>query len=402
MSIRMKGVALCLALVCGFGMKAQEYLHQVFVLNEGWSDWQTGEVLIPPTLGVYDPGLQVYSVVQEIEGVGFISDAIISDGALFVAADNQLLKFDIDTFDLLASTEVIGVRQLAVQNGMIYVTRGEVDDFGMNLPLNSYLQWFEIENLMWMGELTTEDGPSYATEGISWLNGNLFIGINNAFDWGNEVGLIGEWNPTTNTYIEFDLGENGKNPYHLFMTNDQLVTVNNRDYGSVSLSSLDPSNGQVQTYVVNDAASGCLAAAMDGTTLKFQLSGEDAVRVASLSDLENSSSWLTNAPEYYGVAIDPVSGHWYGSVTDYTTFGLVEIRNEEGEVVGSFDCGVSPGVICMDVRNVSEITTIQELMSPMAPNAYFNVSGQSVLNEINACGMIIDASGNKIIRLGLE
>ena len=86
----------------------------------------------------------------------------------------------------------------------------------MNLPLDSYLQWFHADDLTWAGELTTANGPAYATEGLAWSGDRLYIAVNNAFDWGNEVGYIGEWDATTNTYTEFDLGEEGKNPNRLF------------------------------------------------------------------------------------------------------------------------------------------------------------------------------------------
>ena len=64
----LKGVSLVGMLGVAFAAGAQAYLHQVFVLNEGWSDWQTGEVLVQPTLGVYDPALNVYDTVASIEG----------------------------------------------------------------------------------------------------------------------------------------------------------------------------------------------------------------------------------------------------------------------------------------------------------------------------------------------
>lgn len=394
-----QGFALVGMLGMALATSAQAYLHQVFVLNEGWSDWQTGEVLVQPTLGVYDPALDVYETVASIEGAGFISDAILTNGALFVAADAQILKYDADSHELLASAEVIGVRKLAEHDGMIYVTRGDVDEFGMNLPLDSYLQWFHADDLTWAGELTTVNGPAHATEGLAWSDDRLYIAVNNAFDWGNEVGYIGEWDATTDAYTEFDLGEEGKNPNRLFADNGQIITVNNRDYGSASLSEVMTGAGTVQTHVVADATAGCLAAAVFQGELKYQITGENAVRTSALDGLDESSTWLADAPAFYGAAIDPVSGHWYGSVTDYTTYGLVEIRDEEGGIVGTFDCGVSPGVICMDVRNASDISSIAgDLQS--AVQGDFDLLGRGIPNFHGRNGWFIDASGNKRVQLG--
>lgn len=395
----LKGVALVGMLGMAFTAGAQAYLHQVFVLNEGWSDWQTGEVLVQPTLGVYDPALNVYETVAFIEGAGFISDAILANGALYVAADGQLLKYDADSYEVLAAAEVTGVRQLAERNGMIYVTRGDVDEFGMNLPLDSYLQWFHADDLTWAGELTTANGPAYATEGLAWSGDRLYIAVNNAFDWGNEVGYIGEWDATTDAYTEFDLGEEGKNPNRLFADNGQIITVNNRDYGSASLSEVMSGEGAVQTHVVADATAGCLAAAVFQGELKYQITGENAVRTSALDGLDESSTWLADAPAFYGAAIDPVSGHWYGSVTDYTTYGLVEIRDEEGSIVSTFDCGVSPGVICMDVRNASDVSAIPG-NALRAVKGEFDLLGRALPTLQGRNGWFIDAAGNKKVQLG--
>ena len=48
----LSGVVLAAMLGTVLVVGAQSYLHQVFVLNEGWSDWQTGEVMVAPTIGV--------------------------------------------------------------------------------------------------------------------------------------------------------------------------------------------------------------------------------------------------------------------------------------------------------------------------------------------------------------
>ena len=394
----LQGIVLVGMLGMVFAAGAQDYLHQVFVLNEGWSDWQTGEVLVQPTLGVYDPALQNYQVVQTIEGAGFISDAIVLEGALFVAADGQILKYDADDYSLLASAEVVGVRQLAERNGYIYATRGDVDELGMNLPLDAYVQWFHTDDLTWAGELTTGEGPAYATEGLAWNGDQLVIGINNAFDWGNEVGLVGIWDALADTYVEYDLGEEGKNPNRLFVDAGQIITVNNRDYGSTSLSAID-ADGTVQTHAVADATAGCLAAVMHDGELKYQITGEGAVRASESSNLATSVNWLDEAPAYYGVAVNPLNGQWYGSVTDFTSFGLIEIRNAEGALLSTFDCGVSPGVICMDVRTVSQVAICSEA-KPDRTNRQVDVLGRQTRALLGQYGgILIDETGKKVLRL---
>jgi hypothetical protein len=157
--------------------------------------------------------------------------------------------------------------------------------------------------------------------------------------------------------------------------------------------------GTVQTHVVADATAGCLAAAVFEGELKYQITGENAVRTSALDGLNESSTWLADAPAFYGAAIDPVSGHWYGSVTDYTTYGLVEIRDEEGGIVSIFDCGVSPGVIVMDVRNSSDVYSIPGNVA-QAVRGEFDLLGRALPTLQERNGWFIDAAGNKKVQLG--
>ena len=41
-------------------VKAQEYVHQVFVLNEGYFDYNLNQSVVPPTIDSYSPSTQTY------------------------------------------------------------------------------------------------------------------------------------------------------------------------------------------------------------------------------------------------------------------------------------------------------------------------------------------------------
>lgn len=379
----------------------QAYVHQVFVFNEGWSNWQTGEVMVPATLGVYDPGLSSYLVVDTVEGAGFISDAIIWNEYLYAAADGQLLMYDANSFELINSANVQGIRQLAILNGTIFATRGDVDEAGLSLPLSSYLQWFDANTLDFEGELlVSSGGPQHSTESIEASNDRLYIGINNAFEFGSEMGRVGCYVPDQAEYMEWDLGMEGKNPFHLFVEGNQVVTINNRDYGSTSISVVQLDTDEVTTAVVSEANAGCLAAVMSENELRYQISGEGAVRSTLISQPSESETWLINAAEYYGMALDPVSQNLFASVTDYVSFGFVEIRNSDGMLLSQFDCGVSPGVICLDIRNASGLTAT--LPKVELPNSRYDLTGRMIENSVQTGGMRIHSDGTKTISLGRD
>lgn len=390
-------------LIFSLSLHSQSHLHQVIVLNEGWSDWQTGEVIEPATMGVYDPGLQLYTLVDTLDGAAFVSDAAIFNETILVAADGALLQYDANTYQLLQSVESVGIRKMAIHEGVVYVTRGDIDDQGLSLQLDAYFQWYDAASLQLLGELTvSENGPQYATEGIAVADDRVYFAINNAFDWGNEVGFIGAYDTNSDEYLEWDLGENGMNPYHLFAAGETVVTVNNRDYGSTSLSALDLANQSVETVEVSEANAGCLAAIGIDSEVRYQISGESAVRQSNTQDLASSTPWISDCPSYYGMAVDPVSGEIYASVTDYSTFGLIEIRSESGELLGQFDCGVSPGVICMDVR---ELSSIAGLPLPIPVRHRFqrvDVLGRALSHSGRLQGLTMDGQGRKVIVLDLN
>jgi hypothetical protein len=390
-------------LILALNLHSQNHLNQVIVLNEGWSDWQTGEVIEPATMGVYDPGLQLYSLVDTLEGAAFVSDAVVFNETILVAADGALLQYDANTHQLLQSVESVGIRKMALHDGVVYVTRGDIDDQGMSLELDAYFQWYDATSLQLLGQLTAlENGPQFATEGIAVAGDRVYFAINNAFDWGNEVGFMGAYDTNSDEYLEWDLGEIGMNPYHLFAAGETIVSVNNRDYGSTSLSALDLADQSVETVEVSEANAGCLAAIGIDSEVRYQISGEAAVRQSSTQDLANSAPWISDCPSYYGMAVDPVSGEVYASVTDYSTFGLVEIRSESGELLGQFDCGVSPGVICMDVRELSSIAESQLLIPAQHRLQPIDILGRALPNSGRLEGLTLDAQGRKTIVLDLN
>ena len=73
---------------------AQNYVHQVLVLNEGYFDYTTNQSVVPPTIGSYDPVTQTYTTIDTIQSARFGSDLIIDGDYFYVAADNHLYKYN--------------------------------------------------------------------------------------------------------------------------------------------------------------------------------------------------------------------------------------------------------------------------------------------------------------------
>ena len=360
----------------------EDYINAVWVLNEGIQDWDTGEMVEFASIGVYDPFLQTFSQVMEFDGARFTTDVIIAEGSVFVGADNKILKFNLDTYEIEAEVYIEGVRKLAYYDGMIYVTRGDVDaESWASVEFESYLVWFDAETLSWTGELPSELGVGYASEGICIREGIAYVAINNGFAWGQEVGILGVYDISSGEYLEHDLGEEGKNPVHIKVTENEVLLVNNTDWSATSLSRVElPSLGaestSVNTMMVGGVTAGCNAAAILGEELVFQISEELGMRKASVFTLiPATNTWGPATDTYYRMSVDPVNGYVYATSTNFFDTSEVQILNESGEHISSFEAGIVPGGIAFDVRNVMEIDC-PEISTEVNVDGEFDILGR--------------------------
>lgn len=113
------------ALASALWLHAQQQVHQVFILSEGYYDYfNGGGQLVPVTLGSYDPVSGTYQTVATLTGPRFGSDVILDGTSVFVAADDRIVRFDADSYAETGMVLVQGVRKLAVWGDDLLITRG--------------------------------------------------------------------------------------------------------------------------------------------------------------------------------------------------------------------------------------------------------------------------------------
>ena len=88
------------------------YLNQVLLLNEGYLDFYTDEIIEPVTVGIYSiaDSEPVYTEIIEITDAKFSSDLIINEGYFYVAADNKVTVEPSDAVKSLPSTRRVPLR----------------------------------------------------------------------------------------------------------------------------------------------------------------------------------------------------------------------------------------------------------------------------------------------------
>ena len=369
---------------------SQNYLHKVLVLNEGYFDYQTNQIIDPVTIGSYDPSTQIYSVVSTLNGMRFGSDLIIDGDFYYVAADSKIYKMDLNTHQELASVVCPGVRNLGIYQNKLIATRGEY-----LTTFDSYLHIYDANTLSLIQAIDTISGPKWASQNIVIDGSIAYIAINNGYEWGNEKGLIGKLNLDNLSYgNEVDLGPDGKNPDNLMKLGDFLYTVNNKDWSNASVSKVALNGSSNTTVNLQSAATGCGTSALRDDKLVYQISMETTLNEFDINLMNLSGPISGHSINYYELAQEPVSGQLYTSETDFFSFGKIHIFDDNNTELSNFNVGISPGTIVFDVRPSVGLTEQENSLSiyPNPTNENLYLSGFSSEKT-----RILDLSGKEVI-----
>jgi hypothetical protein len=371
----MKKITLLLSLFVSSYMYSQNYVHQVYVLNEGYFDYQTNTILKPVTLGSYNPQSGVYSVLDTIENMRFASDIFIDGDFAFVAADSKILKYNKFTNLLVGSVDCPGVRNLIVSNNYLLATRGEY-----LTTYDSYLHVYDATSLQLIQAIDTITGPKWAAQNMVVNGSTVYVAVNNGYEWGNEKGIIGQLDLTTLTYgNEIDLGTEGHNPDNMVISGSTILTVNNKDWSGASVSKLDISTGIVTTSNIASSITGCGTSCLRADNIVYQISGESTLNEWNVLNMIPVGPVANHNLNYYELAEDQTNNLFYASNTDFFSFGKVYIFDASDNLINSFDAGVSPGTIAFDVRSAAGLNDLNSSVNifPNPSNGIIHIEGIS-------------------------
>ena len=381
------------ALIISFittSLVAQSYVERVLILNEGYFDYFSGEILTPVSVGAYDPETNIYTMLDEIDNARFASDIILDESSYYIAADKYLLQYDLFTDELVNTIEIPGIRKIAVDDNYIVVTRGEY-----LMSFDSYIQVYNKSTLALEFEISNAE-LNYTTEGVAIKDGIAYIAVNNGFNFGLEVGMIAEIDlagETLNNLV--DLGANGINPDNLMLDGDNIYTLNNKDFTGSSVSAYKIISGDIVTTDLENISSGCgTSAFVDGSIYYQEMFG------TTLSKFDPVSGAIISENEYgvsfYALEFDDINDLTYTSETDYFSYGKVNIFDGAGILVNSFDVSVSPGNFAFDVRTSTGINNVEEINISLYPNP---TADKVMINAATPIKFVIitDMTGKKLM-----
>lgn len=387
----MKKALITLSLFASSWSFAQNQLHQVLVVNEGYYDYQTNVILEPVTIGSYNPVSQQYQVVDTLENMRFASDLVIDGNFYYVAADSKIFKMDLNTHQEISSVACPGVRNLAIYQNKLIATRGEY-----LTTYDSYLHVYNTSDLQLIQAFDTVTGPKWATQNIVIDGTTAYLVVNNAYEWGNEKGIIGQLNLTNLSYgNEVDLGPEGKNPDNLVKFGSALYTVNNKDWTGTSISKFELANNATSTVNIANAVAGCGTSALRDDKITYQISMETSLNNFDINGMNNIGPVNGINLNFYELAQEPLSGQLYASSTDFFSTGTVYIYDASNTEIHQFAAGVSPGTIVFDIRSSAGINeeTANFSVSPNPTSDLLTIHGKST-NELVS---IVNVNGTTVL-----
>jgi hypothetical protein len=387
----MKKALITLSLFASSWSFAQNQLHQVLVVNEGYYDYQTNAILEPVTIGSYNPVSQQYQVVDTLENMRFASDLVIDGNFYYVAADSKIFKMDLNTHQEISNVACPGVRNLAIYQNKLIATRGEY-----LTTYDSYLHVYNTSDLQLIQAFDTVTGPKWATQNIVIDGTTAYLVVNNAYEWGNEKGIIGQLNLTNLSYgNEVDLGPEGKNPDNLVKYGSALYTVNNKDWTGTSISKFELANNATSTVNIANAVAGCGTSALRDDKLTYQISMETSLNNFDINGMNNIGPVNGINLNFYELAQEPLSGQLYASSTDFFSTGTVYIYDASNTEIHQFAAGVSPGTIVFDIRSSAGINeeTANFSVSPNPTSDLLTIQGKST-NELVS---IVNVNGTTVL-----
>lgn len=397
--------------------QAQSYVHQTYILNEGYFNYQANTIVEPVTLGSYNPATQTYTVIDSLEGMRFASDMLIDGDFLYIAADSKIFKYNKFTNQRVGTVTCQGVRNLGISQNKLIATRGEY-----LTSYSSYLHIYDATTLQLIAAIDTVSGPKWAAQDVVVDGTNAYIAVNNAYELGNEKGLIGVLDVNTLVYgNEIDLGPEGRNPDNLMKVGNSLVTVNNKSWDGTSISRIQLVGNSIVTSTISSATTGCGTSCVRDGNLLYQLSGEAVLNEWNILAMSSAGPVSNLALNYYEIAEDQVNHLFYTSNTDFFSYGKVFVYNQANEEVTHFTVGTSPGTIVFDVRSSLGIEELENALS-VYPNpssgklsvktahngmlSVANLVGQTVYSAAIKDEAMLDLSGfgagTYLIRLALE
>ncbi len=280
--------------------------------------------------------------------------AVVFDHFLYVAAQDSIVTYDIDSYQRVAAVFAGGVNQLAATDDKLIASFWYPDT----------ADFVKIYNRADLSQLAIISEVSDEAAGIAVYNNKAYVAVPGG--WTATTGKLAVINLETNSFIEeIDLGTEGSGINNVYVyeegDNHYLITVNKTPWGGTAgyLTKIDLSDMSALSQMVNAILGKGVDLVNDEGVLYALING--GIGSISATDLTIVDTNIVASPamSIAGAAFDHIHNQFYVTTTDYASVGNGVIYNMDGDSTGNFEAGISAEAVAIDYRDFEGVNENQ-------------------------------------------
>ncbi|RLD50571.1 MAG: hypothetical protein DRJ05_19465, partial [Bacteroidetes bacterium] len=330
---------LFVAMVFTVNLNAQFYTNQLIIGNGGVFGNPSDHV----TIASYNPDEQSTTSFGDVIRES-IQDLIVHENYAYVAAEDSIVKFDIDTYEKVAAVYESNLSQLSYKNGLLYVSRRS----DLNGPPTDgvYLKVFNADDLTLVGSV---DGIFGDAAGIVVEWDTVYVAVSG--DWQATEGRFAVIDNNYNLVREMNFGTDAVGIYDLYSDGNDIYSVNRSPYGT--------SSGSVSTYNIwttsftTNVFDNVVGKGVGKSSNTLYLMLDNGIGSYDLANNEIIEPVIVPNQVPLNIAdaaFDNLNQLFYITVTDYYSIGEGKIYGLDGTETGTFEAEVSAEAIALDFR----------------------------------------------------
>jgi hypothetical protein len=315
---------------------------------------------------------------------------IIVNGFAYVAAQDSIVKLNIDTYEKVAAVSATGVNQLA--------TDGEVLLASFWYPeKENFVRTFSLDDLSLKKKFADISGEA---SGILIKDGIALVAVPGG--WGSTTGKIASIDLTENIVLsEDDYGE-FYSGIGFFASWKEVTTAFMRtpwDGNTTKLATFDAEGEVIEKFTIENTS---LASPTGQLKNLFYAVVNNGIGIFDLETgkLVKPSLVIPQEMTIGASVLDTVNHLFYLTTTDFSSTGSGFIYDMNGEPVGTFEAGISAQAIAVDYRDntgIFERNTAENLNvypNPANHLIYFDSPSNQKVTDVS----ILDISGRIVAR----
>lgn len=315
-----------------------------------------------------------------------VQDIIIKDQFAYVAAQDSIAKYELDSYERIAIVEAVGVNRLLVTDEEIIAS--------FQFPVTeNFVKVYSQDNLTFISSIGAVSGES---AGLLQVNQLIYVAVNGG--WAGTTGSIAIIQLSDYSLVdEIDLGMAGKSIMDLFYYDDKIMSLSTTAWGDSTayISTMNSIGSHFDSYLIPQTI-GSFVGVRDNTLYTVMNSGIGSINLSDFAVMETA---VIEAPALTIACakLDTINDEFYITKTDYFSMGEGSIYSIDGNETGSFDTYISPDAIAFDYRDNTDIVEnqiVNSLVYPVPASQFINI--QSNMNSVESY-TIIDISGRTVI-----